>query len=473
MQVRTGEQRFPGFAILIIALLGAALICSAYWPGVMIDDARWQYQQALDNAYENWHPPLMAWVWHQLTFLASGPGPMLLLQLFLYWVGFALIGWAAWARGSPRLALALVLAGFLPAPFALTGSVTKDALMEGVLLVASGMLLWRPIVHSAASATALRIGTIAALVVASALRFNAFFACVPLALAALPQRWTGTRPRLLLSAAAAAGLFLATGPAIAALLHAEDTDVQLSLMIFDLGGITEHSGVSMFPDMKVRDPVAVNRLCYDPQGWDSYSDWANKPCPLGFDRFQALIDNGDADAGRLWVRAMVSHPLFYLEHRLAYFNLSTWFLVPSGPAFTAWSQSVANPWGFQVRQTGLLSAIGAVTDAAAATPIGWPVFWISLALAMSIAGLIARVPSEPLAIAVSAFLYGAGYAGVGVATGIRYYAWTFSGAAVAALLIGAVLWRRRPELAPIAYWLPALLVAVPTLLAGAARIAPT
>ena len=120
MQVRTGEQRFPGFAILIIALLGAALICSAYWPGVMIDDARWQYQQALDNAYENWHPPLMAWVWHQLTFLASGPGPMLLLQLFLYWVGFALIGWAAWARGSPRLALALVAAGFLPAPFALT-----------------------------------------------------------------------------------------------------------------------------------------------------------------------------------------------------------------------------------------------------------------------------------------------------------------------------------------------------------------
>ena len=99
MRVRTGEQRFPGFAILIIALLGAALICSAYWPGVMIDDARWQYQQALDNAYENWHPPLMAWVWHQLTFLASGPGPMLLLQLFLYWVGFALIGWAAWARG--------------------------------------------------------------------------------------------------------------------------------------------------------------------------------------------------------------------------------------------------------------------------------------------------------------------------------------------------------------------------------------
>jgi len=39
-----------------------ATIAYAYWPGIMIDDARWQYQQAVDNAYEDWHPPLMAWI---------------------------------------------------------------------------------------------------------------------------------------------------------------------------------------------------------------------------------------------------------------------------------------------------------------------------------------------------------------------------------------------------------------------------
>ena len=46
----------------------------------MIDDARWQYQQSVDNAYEDWHPPLMAWIWHYLMLLEPGPGPMLVLQ---------------------------------------------------------------------------------------------------------------------------------------------------------------------------------------------------------------------------------------------------------------------------------------------------------------------------------------------------------------------------------------------------------
>ena len=338
--------------------------------------------------------------------------------------------------------------------------------MEGVLLVASGMLLWRPIVHSAASATALRIGTIAALVVASALRFNAFFACVPLALAALPQRWTGTRRWLLLSAAAAAGLFLAHRArdrrASSCRRHgrpalAHDLRPWRNHRAFGREHVPRHEGPrsrrGQSPLLRSARVGQLFRL-----GEQALSTGLRSlPGPDRQRRCgcRPFVGPGNGFAPALLPRAPAG-----------LFNLSTCFLAPSGLAFTAWLQSVANPWGFQVRQTGLLSAIGAVTDAAAATPIGWPVFWISLALAMSIAGLIARVPSEPLAIAVSAFLYGAGYAGVGFATGIRYYAWTFSGAAVAALLIGAVLWRRRPELAPIAYWLPALLVAVPTLLGG-------
>ena len=92
---RLSRRRHGGAAstaiILGIAAIGAALVFIAYWPGVMIDDARWQYQQAVDNSYEDWHPPLMAWVWRRLAFIVTGPAPMFLLQLLLYWVGVALI----------------------------------------------------------------------------------------------------------------------------------------------------------------------------------------------------------------------------------------------------------------------------------------------------------------------------------------------------------------------------------------------
>jgi hypothetical protein len=456
--------------VIAIAAIGAALVFIAYWPGIMIDDARWQYQQVVDNAYEDWHPPLMAWIWRHLTVIAKGPAPMLALQVLLYWAGIALIATSAVKRGHKGLALALALLGFLPATFALSGTVTKDALMDGILLASSGIILWRPLVQASALRIGLSLGAIALLFVAAALRFNAVFACVPLALVALPRRFTRTKPRLLLSAILAAAAFVMAGPAISALLQAEKTDVELSLIIFDLGGITEHSGVSQFPDLHVKDPVAVNHRCYDPYGWDSYSDWAKKPCPLGFDPLQALVDDGDFDAKTWWVRSVTAHPIAYLQHRFTHFNLSSWFLVPGGPDFTAWSQSVPNPWGFRVVENRLLNLITKAADGAATTPIGWPIFWISIALAAFVAGLMAHSEREPIAIAASAFFYGAGYLVVGVATGIRYYIWTFDGAAVAALIIGSELWRRRSDLRGRPIVMPAGIAIVPTLMAIAARI---
>src|SRR5258708_38145914 len=97
----------------------------------------------------------------------------------------------------------------------------------------------------------------AALLIAAALRFNALLACLPLVLAALPRRLTSTLRGLLATGVVATFALLMVGPTVAALVQAEKTDVGLSLVIFDLGGITEHSGVSVFPDMHVTDPVAV------------------------------------------------------------------------------------------------------------------------------------------------------------------------------------------------------------------------
>jgi hypothetical protein len=454
----------------IIAGLGLAVISYGYWPGIMIDDARWQYQQVVDNAYEDWHPPLMAWIWRRLVSLQPGPAPMLILQLLLYWAGFVLIAWWAYRRGHPRLAVALACAGWLPAPLALSGTVTKDALMAGFLLCATGMLLWRDLVRLPRPRIALTFGTLLTLVVASAIRLNAVFACLPLALVALPRSFTRTKFRFVVTSLAAAATFLATGPVFAALLHAEKTDVELSLMIFDLGGITEHSGVSQFPDMGVRDPVAVNHRCYDPVEWDSYSDWAKRRCPLGFNRLQALIDDEDISARKLWLHAIISHPVAYAEHRLAHFNQSSWFLVPEGPDFTAWTQSVPNPWNFRVQQNGVLATISGIADAAAGTPLGWPIFWISLALGAFVLGVATGARGEVLAIAASAFCYGAGYLLVGVATGIRYYFWAMSGAAVAALLVAGELWFRRSRIRRPVIATSAGIVIVPTLMAIAARL---
>jgi hypothetical protein len=424
---------------LILVVVGFVAVASAYWPGIMIDDARWQYQQSVDNAYEDWHPPLMAWVWHLLMAVKPGPAPMLLLQLSFYWSGIALIAIWLFREGRPRSSLAIALAGWLPAVLALSGSVTKDALMNGALVLAVALLLWRQLAKSTVAQVGAVGGAMLALLVASALRVNAFFACAPLGLAAIPPRFTRTPFRLIVATALFTAAFAMVPGMVAKVLDAEDTDAQLSLIIFDLGGITKHSRVDQFPELHVANPVAVNDRCYNPKEWDGYSTWAQKPCPLGFDAFQRLVDEGDTDPRTIWIQAILNHPVAYAEHRLSHFNLSTWFLVPEGPDFTAWKQSVPNPWNFQVRPSPLLNAIDGVANGAARTPLGWPIFWIALALAVVAGGLAVGLDRVTIWIATSAFAYGMAYAVVGVATGMRYYMWTISGAAIALVLAASEL----------------------------------
>lgn len=467
---KLGGRRLCVAGICAIVAFGFAAVAYGYWPGVMIDDARWQYQQAVDNAYEDWHPPLMAWIWRRLTFVQPGPGPMLLLQLALYWGGIALIASSAYRRGRPCLGLALACAGLLPAALALTGTVTKDCLMTGALVCASGFLLWRELAGSPRRQALLAALAWLGLFVAAALRLNAVFACAPLALAALPRTLIRTKLRLTIATLLCCTAMLATGPIFARFVQAEDTDVQLSLITFDLGGITEYSGHSQFPDLGVRDPVAANHGCYDPYQWDSYSDWAAKPCPVGFDAIQNRIDEGDVDARELWVKAILSHPLAYSEHRLAHFNRSSWFLVAKDPDPPGWTQSVPNPWGFRVLPNRVLAAVDAIANASAHTPFGWPVFWISVALAILVAGRNWRASPATLAIAASACFYGAGFLFVGVATGIRYYMWTMTGAAIAAILVLAELIRQSPPNWSKTVPIPALIVLVPTAMAVASRL---
>lgn len=456
--------------IFAIASLGALIIARAYWPGIMIDDARWQYQQALDNAYEDWHPPLMAWIWRRLILVEPGPAPMFVLQLALYWAGVLLM--ATWAnrRGQPRLGIALVCLGWLPAPFALTGTVTKDCLMAGSLACSAGLLLWSKLATSRAARISLWGGAVIMIIAAAALRLNAFLACVPLALAGAPRPLIRTRSRLAVTAVCASLAFLSVGPAVAALVQAEKTGVELSLMIFDLGGITEHSGKSQFPDMHVANPVAVNHRCYDPHQWDGYSEWAKKPCPLGFDAFTSAIDENDLHPMRIWLGAILAHPLAYAEHRLTHFNLSTWFLVSKGPKDTAWSQSAPNPWGYQVRQNRVLATVNAAAELAGATPIGWPIFWISIGLAAFILGVSIRVSPQILAIPASASFYGLGFLIFGVATGMRYHMWTITGSALGAALVAGELLRTRVPVSARTGRLVGAMITLPALMAIAARL---
>jgi hypothetical protein len=438
-----GRGTWRGLVALALAAgVAAALTGYGYWPGLMSWDPVRQYGEALSGEITDWHPPMMAWVWQRLMTIHDGPAPMLVLQLASYWSGLTLIAGAVWRDGRRALAWAVLACGLLPLGMALTGAILKDCVMAGALLVASGVLAWRR-----GRGVASGLVVMALLVFAATLRFNAFAACVPLLVATLPRAWWGNWPRLVVTSVVASGLLMAALPVANRLIGAAPSGVELSLVIFDLGGITEHGRVSVFPgEMEVRDPVRVNHRCYSANKWDSYSDWVEPECPLGFTAWNDDVAPDGVKPYPYWARAVVTHPIAYLEHRLNHFAINT-RAVPVADAVErpVPNKAAPNSWGFHVTDNAVLRAIDAAAVGTAHTPLGWPIVWIAVALGAGLAGW--RTPGAGLIVplALSSFLYGMAYLVFSVAAELRYHLWTELAALIATVLVvgrGEAGWRR-------------------------------
>lgn len=432
----------------------AALDLAAFWPGIMVWDAIRQYGQALSGHYDDWHPPTLAWGWRQLGVFGPGPATMLVVQALLYWGGLGLlVDWAV-RRRQMRLAVAIGVIGGLPIGLVLVGSVLKDSLMAGALLLATGLIAIRRPGERLRAVFAILL-----LLAAATLRFNATPACLPLALLLWPRDWLRTKRHFALAAGLSAIPLLLAMPVANRLLHAEKSGVELSLVIFDLGGITMHTGQSAFPPLPVADPVAINARCYTPVAWDSYAWWVDNPCPIGFAMVRDAFAKAHVSSTGFWLHALAAHPLAYAEHRFAHFDQNSRLLADDAQLHGLSLQTDPNSWGFAVPPSRLRDTVAALADASVDSPLGWPACWIALAFA---ALVLMPAGAPPLAVALgwSSLLYGLSYLPLSVATEVRYHLWTSLAAALAATMAvasGGIAWRSRRALIALA---PLLLVTV-------------
>ena len=399
---------------------------AAFWPGVMVWDAIRQYRQALSGHYDDWHPPAMNWLWRQLGVVAAGPAPMLVVQAALYWGGFALLAGASWRAGRPGLAAAIAACALLPVPYLLVGTVLKDSLMAGGLVFAAGLIAVR-------RPGGRVVGVLAAamLIVTATLRFNAVPACLPLAAMLAPPAWRRRWPPLGAVMLGCAVMLAAALPLANRALHAERSGVELSLVTYDLGGITRFAGVDAFPPAGVTDPVAVNARCYTPVSWDVYAWWGPTPCPIGFEKVRDSFAARGTSPTAWWLRQIMAHPIAYAEHRLAHAdrNLRLWVHDTDLPTLSLASDP--NPWGYRLRPSRLRDAIAAVAVGSLGTPLGWPICWLAVAAACLV--LRPRGPGLAVPLAWSAALYALSYVPLSVASEVRYHDWTMIAAALAAV----------------------------------------
>jgi hypothetical protein len=271
-------------------------------------------------------------------------------------------------------------------------------------------------------------------------RANAVFAVVPLLVYVFRPQWL-RRPWRLLAASIPVALALVPAASLFnhRVLHAEPLGIIRALQSFDITGIAFYSG-----DLAVLGPKnsftreEVTR-CYSPAGWDSLSPWGD--CRFFWNRLavsrdlQAVIDNLDMraamsaepnpDLPKLWVAAIVRHPLAYARHRLASFSL----------------QMRAPPY-FNLRSAEMAPPFGALYDLVTA-----PALWLGAGLLAQIAWLRSQRRSAStdaaLVLVLSGLHYACAYLIIGVATEYRYLLWSLI--AICSALVISLSEPRRPE----------------------------
>lgn len=441
--------RKDSIALLLLCLLGALTQLLAFHWGVITPDSVVQYDQALTGVYDDWHPPITAWIWRQLLHLGQGGAPFLIMDVTLYWGALGLVAQGLLRRHGRMPAFVVLGLGLLPIAFGQVGAILKDPFMACLLFAATALLVRR----EWGGLGWLRLPAVLLILLAGATRFNALFAALPLMLLAAPRDWIRRPVTYVASATVAAGLLVGANWTLnEAMLRPGHSHPINSLVNFDLAGIVAHGGRNGWPDLADGEARALVARCYTPR---LYGMADEQLCARTEQAIAVHVDTRHESAIAVWLRAIAASPVAWALHRLDHLNWNWRFLVPFVPNDAVYMMSAPNDLGLHFRPNPLTRVVGGAARIMAWTPLGRPATWLALAI-----GLLIMAPNLPsrrilLALGGSALLYGLAYAVVSVAPDLRYNLWTL----FAIMIGGAIVFAERAHIAG-DRWKVALLPAI-------------
>jgi len=437
---RVGAIAARPTSVAIIAVLSFAANLYGGFPGVGNDDSDSQYAQAVEHRFNDWHPPIMAWLWSIFRLLADENGPMFSFHVACYWLGFGLIAVALSRAGRPLAAWGIIGVGLFPPFLTMNINILKDVGLAVTFLAAFAALFWYRVADRRAPPVVVAISSVL-LFYGTLVRGNAVFGVVPLLAYLINPQWLGRPWRVLVFSAPVAMLLVpVSGMFNRNVLNATPLGIIRSLQIFDITGIAFYSGdVSVFGPGSSFSRQEVDS-CYTPIHWDTLSPWGE--CRFFWNRLAvsrdlreveklAPMDAMEAppnpDLRNHWFASIVAHPLAYARHRLAHFGSEIYFLAPPERGDVA---AFSAPTGEEVRVAPALSMLREPPYIILHDVLKTPAFWLAVGACLLV--LLAAANSRrrsagleaALALVMSGLLYTCAYLIVGVATDVRYQFWS-------------------------------------------------
>ncbi len=418
-------------ALLIAVMTAAGFILTLYvfYPGVMTFDALYIYKDMAKGTFGDWQSPAMIVLWSLINPIAPGPGSLLLLTVTLYWLAFAVVALTV-ARRSPWLAMLLPLLALSPPAFVFVGIIWRDVLFAIAWLLAAALVFAVADRERRLRVLMQALG-LALLAFGVLLRPNALAAAPILAAYILwPTRFSW-KPAVMLYVPMALALFGLVQSAYYGVLGAQRQHPLHSIMVFDLGGISHFADDNVFPGPWTKDEAAlITHGCYQPIAWDIY--WTQEPCQFVMEHLEREKIFASPALTLAWERAIVKHPLAYLEHRATFM----WTFLAGANNLTMWTRDLDDSSKIIFADNPRLMMLKSVHDVLKPTPLFRAGVWLLLdALVCLFAWRRRDTPAGAFALGTcgSAIVYLMTFFAVGVATDFRYAYW-----AVLAGLTGAI-----------------------------------
>jgi len=435
---RRAAQLHSRLAVAALIVAGFLLTLAIFYPGVMTYDAKFVYEDIAKGVLGDWQSPVMTVLWGAIDPIAPGAASLFLLTVTGYWLGFGLLAFAL-ARRSTALALMLPLLALAPPAFILVGILWRDVLFATCWLLAAS-IAFAAVGYDRRVGVPAQLLALALCALGVLLRPNSLMAAPILAAYILWPAQMFFKRTAILMIPAAAGFFALVQVVYYGALGATRQHPLHSIMVFDLGGISHFSKENQFPvDWSEAEQALLLNGCYQPTQWDIY--WRLEPCDFVMRKLEGEKKLfGTSTVTTAWTRAMMRHPLAYLQHRAAFM----WNFL-AGDNLVMWLADVERPGeSVFVDRPGFMALVR-LHDALKPTPLFRTGTWLLVCFA--VCGFAWRKRETPegafaLGVCGSAAVYVLTFFVVGVASDFRYGYWAVLAGIAGSVVVALVPPRR-------------------------------
>ena len=314
MNIRSPEIRLSWRVYLALVLL-AWLV---NYPGRIGPDTLSQLTEAQNlGKLNDWHSPVVTWLFSLFTPALGQPASALLVQalLMFFYPAITLRPQDHRGLGVTNVALDVAWAVLVAALIGITGEILKDVVMVGAILCLLALLDLRP----ADKVVQLWFALVLLVLIVTIRRTNFLMLGIASGVCAFFAFGAGRKFvfSLLLILILSAAAFYLPNYINRKVLGARDAKEETALIIFDIAGISSDIKQNLFSQLPGWSGEQVQRPweCYTPKRWDPFIN----ECKQYAEGFATAMQRADAPSPvQWWLHNVLQHPISYLKHRVSY-----------------------------------------------------------------------------------------------------------------------------------------------------------